>query len=74
MENKIPNKVLDYTHLNGFDNVEFKTKWNGFYVYKPSFNDNKIRYIGTPKFILLKNYKVRFATFEEYKEFAHLIK
>ncbi|MDD3125417.1 MAG: hypothetical protein PHV24_06305 [Candidatus Kapabacteria bacterium] len=37
----------------GFHKAELIGTWNGYEVYTPEFNDDRIRVIGAPKYILI---------------------
>lgn len=43
----------------GFHDAKKVSEWNGYIVFEPFFDDEIMRYIGYPQFILLKSEKMR---------------
>lgn len=55
----------DLAQAAGFDNVKRVGKWHGFDVFDPDYNDDIIRYIGLPQFILVKDGVSRWSSPDE---------
>ena len=68
MENKIPNKVVMFIKINGYDKARFLTDWNEYKVYVPLYDSKEPTFTGMPQLVLYQNGKTRFASFEEYGE------
>lgn len=58
-------KIKKFAIDNGYDDVEFLGRWEGFEVYYPFFNDDESHIIGLPLKILVKDDDIRISEPDE---------
>lgn len=62
------NAVLSIAEKYGFDAFDRIDDWNGYEVYSPYNKDGKIRFIGQPVFILVRQGRARVANEQEWEQ------
>lgn len=66
MDRKKQAMIMAIAKEYGFDAIEKLFNWNGYEVYSPYNKDGRMRFIGQPVFILVKQGQARVATEEEW--------
>ena len=57
--------VVKFAKEEGYDDVIYLNKWNGYDVYEPVFDGDEVAFVGPPLVILVKGETIRMSTVEE---------
>lgn len=60
-------KIIEFAKQQGYIDVLFLCKWNGYDCYEPLFNEDRddVSYIGLPFMIMVKGEIIRLSTSDE---------
>jgi len=59
------NAILKFAKEQGYNDIIYLNKWNGYDVYEPVFSLGEVAFVGPPLVILVKDKTIRMSTVEE---------
>lgn len=68
---EVVDKMLDIIENQDYEAVKYIFEWKGYSVFAKTFV-NQHMFLGLPSYILVKNDKVREATYEECREIDNI--